>query len=66
MGDTTTERLLTPDEVADALQIPKATVYAWSSRGDSGLRFIRVGRHLRVRPADLARWLDEQAAAASA
>lgn len=60
------EPLLEPEEVAAICKVPKATVYAWSSRGDSGLQFIRVGRHLRVRPADLERWLDEQAAARSA
>jgi excisionase family DNA binding protein len=54
--------LLTPDELAEYLQKPKATLYAWRSRGE-GPPAIRVGRDLRWRKADVEEWLDHQAAA---
>jgi excisionase family DNA binding protein len=58
---TADERLLTLDEVAAALQIPKGTVYKWSAAG--GRRFprcLRLGKHIRVRQADLDAWIEEQ------
>jgi excisionase family DNA binding protein len=53
------ERLLTPDEVAQWLGKPKATLYAWRSR-NLGPRGIRVGNALRYRRTEVERWLDEQ------
>jgi hypothetical protein len=53
------ERLLTPDEVADALQVPAATLPQWRYLG-RGPKYIKVGRHVRYRVVDLDRWLDEQ------
>ncbi len=53
-------RLKTLPEVADYLGVPVATVYAWRTRG-LGPRGIRVGKHVRVRQADLDAWLDQQA-----
>jgi hypothetical protein len=32
-------------------------LYAWRTRG-KGPRGIKVGRHLRFRPADLAAWIE--------
>lgn len=52
--------LLGPDEVADYLGVPVATLYAWRHRGCGPLS-IKVGRHLRWRPEDVEEWLDEQA-----
>ena len=49
-------RLLWPSEVADTLGIPVATLYAWRVRSE-GPPALRVGRHLRWDPADLAAWL---------
>jgi excisionase family DNA binding protein len=51
-------RLLSVDELAASLQVPVATVYRWRYRGE-GPRSMRVGRHVRFDPADVARWLDE-------
>jgi excisionase family DNA binding protein len=45
------ERFLTPADVAAALQVSRATVYALIERGE--LRARRVGLHLRVLAADL-------------
>lgn len=55
-----TDRLLTLPEVATALRVPISTLYQWRSRGD-GPRGIRVGRHVRVRAADLDRWVEQHA-----
>jgi predicted DNA-binding transcriptional regulator AlpA len=56
-------RLLTAVEVANALQIPKASLYAQRHRGAApGSLGLKVGRFLRWRQADLAAWLDRQAA----
>lgn len=54
------DRLMTAHEVADWLQVPLATLYAWRTRG-LGPRMIRVGRHLRAKPADVDAWLEQQA-----
>ncbi len=53
-------RLLSPAEVAAYLGVPLKSVYAWRSVG-TGPRGIRVGRHVRFRPADVEAWLDQQA-----
>lgn len=49
----------TPEQVAEFLGVPVATLYQWRHRG-SGPRASRVGRHIRYRWADVERWLDEQ------
>jgi len=49
--------VLTPDEVADILKIPKSTLYSWRHHR-SGPKAVRVGRHLRYRRQDLEAYLD--------
>jgi len=56
------DRLLSVDEVADFLAIPAGTLYQWRYRG-LGPTALKVGRHLRYRPADVERWLDTRSAA---
>jgi excisionase family DNA binding protein len=51
--------LLTVDQLAEWLGKPKATLYAWRSRGQ-GPRAIRVGNVLRYRRSEIERWLDQQ------
>jgi excisionase family DNA binding protein len=51
--------LLTVEELAELLQVPRATVYQWRSTG-RGPRGVRVGRHVRYRRAEVERWLAEQ------
>jgi excisionase family DNA binding protein len=53
------EKLLTPRELADELQVPLASVYDWRYRG-VGPAAIRVGKHLRYRREDVDRWLEAQ------
>jgi predicted DNA-binding transcriptional regulator AlpA len=55
----------TIDEVADYLQKPVATLYAWRTKG-IGPKASKVGRTLRYRWEDVERWLDEQAATPAA
>jgi excisionase family DNA binding protein len=43
--------LLTVDDVAAVLKVPKSTLYQWSYQGE-GPPVVRVGRHLRY-PGDL-------------
>lgn len=53
------ERLLTAQELADYLEIPLATVYAWRYRREGPPGF-RVGRHLRFRWGDIQVWIRDQ------
>lgn len=56
------QKLLEISEVAELVGLPQSTIYQQRHRrvGIGGLA-IRVGRHLRWRPEDLERWLEEQA-----
>ena len=54
------EALLSPQQLADYLGVPIRTVYVWNSTG-TGPRRVRVGKHVRYRPVDVAAWLDRQA-----
>jgi excisionase family DNA binding protein len=53
-------RLLTVQEVADLLQVPPKTIYAWRYRG-LGPTAVPVGKYLRFRPEDVAAWLEARA-----
>jgi excisionase family DNA binding protein len=53
-------RLMTPDEVAGYLGVPRQTLLSWRCVG-KGPRGIRVGRHLRYRRSDLDAWVELQA-----
>ncbi|MFN2490295.1 MAG: helix-turn-helix transcriptional regulator [Actinomycetota bacterium] len=53
-------QLLTVDELARLLRIPKATIYRWRSTG-AGPRGYSIGRHVRFRWVDVEAWLDERA-----
>ncbi|MGY1685697.1 helix-turn-helix transcriptional regulator [Geodermatophilus sp. SYSU D00867] len=52
--------LLTVEEVANYLGVPKATIYSWASRG-LGPRRHKVGRYVRYRAADIDAWVEAQA-----
>jgi len=53
------DRLLTVKGLADYLDVPVATIYAWRYRSQGPPGF-RVGRHLRFRRSDVERWIDHQ------
>ena len=50
------DRLLTVQELADYLEVPVATIYAWRYRREGPPGF-RVGRHVRFRWDDIQRWI---------
>lgn len=50
-------RLLSVEELAGLLQVPVGTIYQWRHRGQ-GPKGLRVGRHLRFDPSDVARWVE--------
>jgi excisionase family DNA binding protein len=52
---------MTPQEVADFLQVPVLTLQTWRAKR-KGPRVYRVGRHVRYRRADLEEWLEREAA----
>jgi len=51
----TEDRLLTPDEVCDRLQIKKSLLYRLTSEGK--IPFIKLGNLLRFSTSDLDRWV---------
>ena len=56
------EKLLKPEEVADALGIELSTVYNWTykgKRGHSKIPYIKVGACLRFKQSDIEKWLSE-------
>jgi excisionase family DNA binding protein len=53
------EPLLSPQDLADFLDVPVATIYTWRHRGHGPPGF-RVGRHLRYRRSDVEQWITEQ------
>jgi excisionase family DNA binding protein len=55
----TLDRLLTVDDLAEYLDVPKATLYAWRYHGQ-GPRSSRIGKHLRYRHSDVTHWIGQQ------
>jgi excisionase family DNA binding protein len=53
------EPLLTAEQVADLLAIPRSSVYDYARRLNEPLPSIRVGRHRRFHRTDIERWLAE-------
>jgi len=51
------DRLLTPDEVCNYLQIPKSKLYTLTSM--NSIPVYRIGRILRFRESDLIEWLQK-------
>jgi excisionase family DNA binding protein len=59
------QRLLTADDVAAILDVPRSLVYALARRGE--LPAIRVGeRYVRFRAEAIERWIEGQEASAPA
>lgn len=53
-------KLLTSDDVAAKLLIPKSTLTAWRYHR-IGPPSMKIGKHVRYDEAEVDRWLDEQA-----
>ncbi len=61
MKPTKPEPLWTPDDTAEYLGVPVATLYRWRYLRTGPVAF-RVGRHLRYDPAAVRKWLLDAAA----
>ena len=53
------EPLIDVQQLADYLDVPVKTLYAWRYRREGPPAF-RVGRHLRYRRTDIQRWIQQQ------
>lgn len=54
------QRLLTPQQLAEHLGVPVATIYQWRYRSQ-GPRGFKIGGHVRYRWSDVAAWLERRA-----
>lgn len=52
-------QLMTIEQVADVLQVPIDTVYAWRAK-NYGPQAIKVGKYLRWKPETVQAWIDSQ------
>lgn len=55
------DELLTVLELAEYLDVPIKTLYAWRYRGEGPAGF-RIGRHVRYRRSDVQRWIQQRLA----
>ena len=59
------EQLMTLEEIAFSLRVRRSWIYQRTHRGCSNpIPFVKVGRLLRFREAEVTRWLEAQKAAA--
>lgn len=58
-SEQSSDFLLTTDELADELRVPKQTIYHWRKQG-GGPPALRIGRGLRYRRGDVDEWLASQ------
>jgi excisionase family DNA binding protein len=58
------DQLDSPAQVAERLQIPERTLNDWRYKG-VGPRYLRIGKHVRYRRADVEDWLRRQSVACS-
>lgn len=61
-GKEAPTKLLSVTDLAEMLNVPVRTIYEWRHR-HQGPQPIRMGRHLRFDPADVAKWLETRKAA---
>ncbi|MBE3561324.1 MAG: helix-turn-helix domain-containing protein [Ktedonobacteraceae bacterium] len=52
------EKLLTPEQVAERLQVTVQTIYTWMRSGY--LPSVKMGRLWRIRPSDLDEFIKQQ------
>lgn len=58
-GDDRDRAWLTPEEVADLLNVTLRTIYQWRWKG-YGPPFAKFGKHIRARRSDVEAWADAQ------
>ncbi|QEL14653.1 helix-turn-helix domain-containing protein [Limnoglobus roseus] len=54
------QHLLTEDEAANLLRVKPNTLATWRMSGRYNLPFVRVGRAIRYRAADVTAWVDSR------
>lgn len=59
------EKLLSGDELGELVGVSTKTLADWRARG-LGPAYVRIGRHVRYRPADVEAWIGERAARTAA
>ena len=52
------DRLLTPEELCDWLQVQKSTLYKWTHY--QYVPFVKVGRFVRFRQSEIKAWLEKR------
>jgi excisionase family DNA binding protein len=52
------DKLLTIDQLADILQIKKATIYSWTFA--KKIPHLKIGGALRFREREIVKWIDGQ------
>ncbi len=53
------DTLLSTEQLSDYLQVPVPTLTTWRSRG-AGPRYVKAGKLVRYRVADVEAWLQKQ------
>jgi predicted DNA-binding transcriptional regulator AlpA len=53
------EKHLSIADLAEREGVPMATVFQWNSRG-TGPRYMKIGRHVRYKLADVVAWEDSK------
>jgi predicted DNA-binding transcriptional regulator AlpA len=49
------DKHLSAEDLAEREGVPLQTVYGWNKTG-AGPRYMKIGRHVRYRPADVIAW----------
>ena len=63
---TAEKNILTEDEAAELIGVRPQTLALWRSTQRYGLPYVKVGRLVRYRRADLEKWLESRLVAAGA
>jgi excisionase family DNA binding protein len=53
------DELLSPQDLADYLDVPVSTLYDWRWRGEGPTGF-RAGKYIRYRRSDVEEWIQRQ------
>lgn len=56
----TTQKLMTPQEVADLLGIDPKTLNNWRATKRYPLSYVKIGRHVRYKPEDVETFIQSR------
>lgn len=60
MQQTTINKLLTPQQVAERLGVTVGTLAVWRCNGTTQIPYVKIGRSVRYRERDIQAFLDGQ------